>query len=140
MQGFTIEELFIGQCASFAKTITEYDIYAFAGITGDMNPAHINEEYARETQFHGRIAHGMLTAGLISAVIGMQLPGPGSIYIKQELFFLSPVHIGDTVTSQVSVQSLEREKNRVILSTVCTNQDGVCVANGTAYIMPRVRS
>ena len=91
-------DIAVGQSASFSKTITEWDVYTFAGLSGDLNPAHINEEYAKTTRFGGRIAHGMLSAGLISAVIGMQLPGPGTIYMGQTLKFLSPVRIGDTVT------------------------------------------
>ena len=132
MSGYTVEALQVGQSASFSKTITEHDVYTFAGVTGDLNPAHINESYALETQFHGRIAHGMLSAGLISAVIGMQLPGPGTIYLGQELSFRAPVRIGDTVT----VRSLNPERNRAELDTVCTNQDGVCVVTGTAKVMP----
>ena len=91
-------DIAVGQSASFSKTITEWDVYTFAGLSGDLNPAHINEEYAKTTRFGGRIAHGMLSAGLISAVIGMQLPGPGTIYLGQELSFRAPVRIGDTVT------------------------------------------
>lgn len=136
MNGFTIDQLKVGQTASFSKTITEYDVYTFAGVTGDLNPAHINEEFARQTQFHGRIAHGMLSAGLISAVIGMQLPGPGTIYPGQELSFRSPVHIGDTITATVTVRSLNLERNRAELDTVCTNQDGIQVVIGSAKIMP----
>ncbi len=136
MNGFTIDQLKVGQTASFSKTITEYDVYTFAGVTGDLNPAHINEEFARQTQFHGRIAHGMLSAGLISAVIGMQLPGPGTIYLGQELSFRSPVHIGDTITATVTVRSLNLERNRAELDTVCTNQDGIQVVIGSAKIMP----
>ena len=136
MNGFTIDQLKMGQTASFSKTITEYDVYTFAGVTGDLNPAHINEEFARQTQFHGRIAHGMLSAGLISAVIGMQLPGPGTIYLGQELSFRSPVHIGDTITATVTVRSLNLERNRAELDTVCTNQDGIQVVIGSAKIMP----
>ena len=136
MNGFTIDQLKVGQTASFSKTITEYDVYTFAGVTGDLNPAHINEAFARQTQFHGRIAHGMLSAGLISAVIGMQLPGPGTIYLGQELSFRSPVHIGDTITATVTVRSLNLERNRAELDTVCTNQDGIQVVIGSAKIMP----
>ena len=90
MTGKTISEITINESAEFAKTIAEADIYLFAGVTGDLNPAHINEAYAKETFFKGRIAHGMLLAGFISAAIGCQLPGPGSIYIKQELQFRAP--------------------------------------------------
>lgn len=133
---YSVDQLQVGQTASFSKTVTEHDVYTFAGVTGDMNPAHINESYAQQTQFHGRIAHGMLSAGLISAVIGMQLPGPGTIYLGQELSFRAPVHIGDTITAAVTVRTLNTERNRAELETVCTNQDGVCVVTGVAKVMP----
>lgn len=136
MKGKTIHELSIGETAFFEKTISESDVYLYAGITGDLNPAHVNEREASQGMFKGRIAHGMLTAGLISAVLGMQLPGPGSIYLAQELKFLSPVKIGDTIKAQVEVIELIPEKNRVILKTTCVNQNGVTVLDGTATIMP----
>lgn len=131
-----MDALQVGQTASFSKTITEHDVYTFAGVTGDLNPAHINEDYASHTMFHGRIAHGMLSAGLISAVIGMQLPGPGTIYLGQELSFRALVHIGDTITAQVTVRALDPERNRAELETICTNQDGTCVVKGAAKVMP----
>lgn len=140
MTGYSIDALQIGQTASFSKTITEHDVYTFAGVTGDLNPAHINEDYARGTMFHGRIAHGMLSAGLISAVIGMQLPGPGTIYLGQELSFRAPVRIGDTITATVTVRSLDPDRNRAELETVCTNQEGTCVVTGAAKIMPPKKS
>ena len=133
---YSVDQLQAGQTASFSKTITEHDVYTFAGVTGDLNPAHINEPFARQTQFHGRLAHGMLAAGLISAVIGMQLPGPGTIYLGQDLSFRSPVRIGDTITATVTIRSLNPERNRAELDTVCTNQDGVQVVTGTAKVMP----
>ncbi|PJB38873.1 MAG: enoyl-CoA hydratase, partial [Deltaproteobacteria bacterium CG_4_9_14_3_um_filter_51_14] len=95
MVGKTIEDLKIGDRAEFSKTVSETDIYLYAGVTGDFNPAHINEEYAKKTFFKTRIAHGMLCAGFISAVMANKLPGPGCIYLKQELSFLAPVRIGD---------------------------------------------
>lgn len=136
MKGLTIKELNIGDKASFQKTITETDVYLYAGITGDLNPAHINNIEAEKTIFKGRIAHGMLTAGLVSAVLGMQLPGPGSIYLGQELKFLAPVKIGDTIKAEVEVIEKIDEKNRIKLSTICTNQNGVEVLKGVATIMP----
>lgn len=136
MKGLTIKELNIGDKASFQKTITETDVYLYAGITGDLNPAHINQVEAEKTMFQGRIAHGMLTAGLVSAVLGMQLPGPGSIYLGQELKFMAPVKIGDTIKAEVEVIEKFEEKNRIKLSTVCTNQNGVEVLIGVATIMP----
>ena len=137
MEGKTISELTVGQSASSAKTISETDVYLFAGITGDLNPAHINEQYAGESRFGGRIAHGMLSAGLISAVIGMQLPGPGTIYVGQELKFLAPVRIGDTVTATVTVKELDMARNRAVLETICENQEGKKLISGQALVMPR---
>ncbi|WP_271812882.1 MaoC family dehydratase [Clostridium beijerinckii] len=136
MKGLTIKELKIGDKASFQKTITETDVYLYAGITGDLNPAHINQVESEKTMFQGRIAHGMLTAGLVSAVLGMQLPGPGSIYLGQELKFTAPVKIGDTIKAEVEVIERIEDKNRIKLSTTCTNQDGVEVLKGLATIMP----
>ncbi len=137
--GKTIQELRIGEMAEFSKTISESDIYLYAGITGDFNPAHINEAYAAKTFFKTRIAHGMLASGLISAILGNQLPGPGTIYIKQELNFLSPVHIGDTITARVEVSESIIEKNRVRLKTTCVNQEGVIVLEGQALVSPPKR-
>ena len=136
MKGKTIQEIKIGDKASFQKTISETDVYLYAGITGDINPAHVNEVVASESMFEERIAHGMLTAGLISAVLGVQLPGTGSIYLAQELKFTAPVRFGDTILAEVEVVEIIEEKNRVKLETVCTNQGGTVVLNGVATIMP----
>ncbi len=132
----TIRELKIGDQASTAKTISESDVYLFAGITGDHNPAHVNEVYASQTRFGRRIAHGILSAGLISAVLAMKLPGPGAIYLGQELKFVRPVYFGDTITATCTVSELLPEKNIARLETVCTNQDGAVVIKGTATVMP----
>ena len=136
MVGKTIKELQVGEKAQFGKTISESDIYLYAGITGDQNPAHINESYARETFFKTRIAHGMLCAGLISAVLGNKLPGYGTIYIRQELNFLAPVRIGDTITAQAEVIEIISAKNRVRLKTDCINQDGIIIIDGEAVVSP----
>lgn len=136
MLGRTIDQLTPGDYAEVAKTVSETDVYLFAGLTGDFNPAHINEQYAQETFFKTRIAHGVLLAGFISAAIGMKLPGPGTIYIRQELNFLAPVHIGDTITARVEVSTIDTEKNRVVLKTTCTNQEGVLVLDGEALVSP----
>lgn len=136
MKGKTIHELQIGDTASFQKTITETDVYLYAGITGDINPAHINDVVAKEGLFKERIAHGMLTAGLVSAVIGVQLPGPGSIYLGQELKFTAPVRFNDTITATVEVVDINLEKNRIKLLTTCTNQENQTVLTGFATIMP----
>ncbi len=136
MIGKTIDEIKAGDTERFSKTVSESDIYLFAGVTGDMNPAHIDESYAAGTFFKTRIAHGMLSAGFISAVIGMKLPGPGTIYMKQELKFLAPVRIGDTITATVEVIETTPEKNRARLKTTCANQDGKVVLEGEALVSP----
>ena len=136
MIGKTIEELNIGDKAEFSKTISETDIYLYAGVTGDFNPAHINEVYAKETHFKTRIAHGMLMAGFISTVIGNQLPGPGTIYLRQELNFLAPVRVGDTITAEVEVKEILEEKKHVRLKTTCLNQNGDKVLDGEAIVSP----
>ncbi|MCL2286340.1 MAG: MaoC family dehydratase [Firmicutes bacterium] len=140
MTGLTISELTVGQSASFGKTIAESDIYMFAGISGDINPAHTNEEYAKNTMFKTRIAHGMLCGGLISAVLGMQLPGPGTIYLKQDLKFLAPVFIGDTITATCTVKEIFAEKNRVIFECGVVNQQGKLVISGEATVMPPAKA
>ena len=132
----TIQEMKIGDHASVTKTVSETDVYLFAGITGDLNPAHTNEVAASKTMFKTRIAHGMLGAGFISAVLGMYLPGPGTIYMGQELKFTKPVHIGDTVTATATVEEIILENNRVILDTTVVNQDGEIVIKGKATVMP----
>ncbi len=136
MQGKTIDELHVGDQASFSKTISETDVYLYAGITGDFNPAHVDEVYAQSTAFKTRIAHGMLTAGLISNLLGTRLPGPGSIYMSQSLKFLAPVIIGDTITATVEVIDIITEKKRVLMKTTCVNQEGTVVVDGEAMISP----
>ena len=132
----TIDTINIGDSASVSKTVSETDVYLFAGITGDLNPAHTNEVASSQTMFKGRIAHGMLSAGFISAVLGMYLPGPGTIYLGQELKFTKPVRIGDTVTATATVVEKDDAKNRLKLETICTNQDGEVVIKGFATVMP----
>jgi 3-hydroxybutyryl-CoA dehydratase len=137
MLGKTIDEIKVGDSAEFAKTISESDIYLFAGVTGDLNPFHVNEEYSKKTFFKGRIAHGMLLAGFISTVVGCKLPGPGAIYVKQELKFMAPARIGDTITAKATVTEVVADKNRVVLQTTCTNQNGEVVLDGQALVSPR---
>lgn len=132
----TIQEMKIGDRANMAKTVSESDVYTFAGITGDYNPAHINEQYASQTAFGGRIAHGILSAGFISAVLATKFPGPGTIYLSQELKFTKPVRFGDTVTATCTVTEIFPEKDIAKLETVCTNQNGDVVIKGTATVMP----
>ena len=126
----------INDSAEFSKTVAESDIYLYAGISGDFNPAHTNEEYAKKTFFKTRIAHGMLSAGFISTVISMKLPGPGTIYLDQTLKFLAPVRIGDTITARAEVIEIMAEKNKVRLATTCANQDGITVLEGEAMVSP----
>jgi len=135
MIGKTYDQIEVGDVAEFSKTFSEADIYLYAGISGDFNPAHINEAFASQTYFKTRIAHGMLSAGLISAVIGTQLPGPGSIYMQQALTFLAPVYMGDTIQARVEVVE-KMEKKRVRLKTTCRNQDDVVVLDGEALVSP----
>ena len=135
MKGKTIKELQIGDSAEFTKTVTEGDVYLYAGVTGDLNPAHVNQVAAEASMFKGRIAHGMLTAGFISAVLGTQLPGPGTIYMGQELSFLKPVYFGDTITAKCEVSEIIKEKI-VKLKTTATNQKGELVLDGVATVMP----
>lgn len=135
MNGKKISQINIGDKASTQRTISESDVYLYAGITGDLNPAHIDEETSKNSMFKGRIAHGMLTAGLISGVLGMQLPGPGTIYLSQELKFTAPVKFGDTVKAEVEVVEIIKEKI-VKLKTTCTNQEGIIVLEGHATVMP----
>ena len=137
VQDIKFADLKIGDKASMSKTVTEYDVYTFAGVTGDYNPVHIDAEYAKTTMFKERIAHGMLSAGFISAVIGTALPGANSIYMGQELSFKAPVKIGDTVTATVEVIEKIEEKHRVILRTTVTNQDGVVVVDGKATMLKK---
>lgn len=139
IDGYDIEDLVVGQSATFAKTITEADIVMFAGASGDNNAVHINEEFARTTQFEGRIAHGMLTASVISAAIAGRLPGPGTVYLGQNLRFKAPVRPGETVHATVTVKELMPEKRRVSLNTVCTVA-GKVVIEGDALVMPTSRA
>jgi 3-hydroxybutyryl-CoA dehydratase len=125
----------VGQSAEMTKIITEEDVFLFAGITGDRNPVHISKEFAAKTRFGERIAHGILTAGLISAVIGMKLPGPGCLYVSQTLSFLAPVKIGDEITARAEIVEVISEK-RLKLRTQCINQRKEVVLEGEAIIVP----
>lgn len=137
--GYDIEDLKVGMTARFSKTITEADIVLFAGASGDNNAMHINEEFAQTTAFKGRIAHGMLTASVISAAIAGRLPGPGTVYLSQNLRFKAPVRPGDTVHASVTVKELFPEKRRVAMTTVCTVGDTV-VIDGEALVMATSRA
>lgn len=132
--GFTIDQMQVGMTRSYAKTLTETDIILFAAASGDINSVHLNQEYAEKTPFGGRIAHGILTAGVISACIANKLPGVGTVYLGQTLKFKAPVRPGDTVTATVTVKSLDAEKNRVVLDTIC-QVAGKTVLEGEATVM-----
>ncbi|MHA1933735.1 MAG: MaoC family dehydratase [Candidatus Thorarchaeota archaeon] len=127
-------DLSIGQTAQVIHTITDEDIQAFGKLSGDFNPLHFDEEWAETTLFKGRIAHGLLTATFISTVIGMKLPGTGTIYLSQSITFLRPVRIGDTITAKVEVVGLEDETERVTLKSTCTNQHDKVVLDGESVV------
>lgn len=130
----TFNELKIGQMASVQKTFTAADVTAFAGISLDVNPIHVSDGYASNTVFGKRVVHGILTSGLISAVLGNQLPGPGTVYLGQELRFRAPVYLGDDITAEVEILELREDKKIVKLNTTCTNQDGLVVITGQATV------
>ena len=136
LNGYYFEDLEEGMTDVFAKTITDADVMGFAGVSGDTNPLHLNHEFASGTIFKGRIAHGMLTASLISTVIGTKLPGPGCIYVSQNLRFRAPVRIGDTVTATCMVTKLIPEKRLIELSTMCTVADKPVVEGDATILVP----
>ena len=137
MQGLFFEDLSLGQSAEFTRVIGAGDIDAFAAVSGDTNPVHLDEAYARTTPFGGRIAHGMLSASYISAVLGAKLPGPGAIYLSQNLRFRRPVKIGDLVTARVTVSRLDDDKARVTLATVCLVDGRTAIDGEAVIIVPR---
>lgn len=128
-------QLTVGDHASRTMTITDETIRAFADLTGDHNPVHLDDAYAAGTRFGRRIAHGMIAAGLISATLANDLPGPGTVYLGQTLQFKAPVYPGDTITATVEVKSVRPDKPIVVLTTVCTNQDGARVLEGEATVL-----
>lgn len=136
-KGKTIDQLNIGDRASISRQITERDVIRFAELTGDINPVHMDRFYAAQSVFGERIAHGMLTASLISAVLGMKLPGSGNIYVSQTIKFRAPVKFGDVIEAEVEVVEKLPERNRVRLKTTCSNQDGTVVLEGEAVVIPR---
>lgn len=135
-KGKSIDELRVGDSAQISKRITEGDIELFARVTGDFNPVHLDHAYAEKTMFKGRIAHGLLSVGLLSSILGNILPGYGTIYLSQEVKFLAPVRIGDTITARVEIIELIPEKNKAKFRTTCINQDGKMVVDGVAWGMP----
>ena len=134
MHGYYLEDLKVGMSAVFGKTVTEADITAFAGVSGDTNPIHLHEGFAKTSRFGHRIAHGMLSASFISTVVGTRLPGPGSIYVSQSLNFRAPVKIGDTVTARCEIVEIVPDRKRIKLKTECLCGDKV-VLDGEAVIL-----
>jgi len=137
LHGFYLEDLAPGMTALYAKTVTDADVVLFAGISGDVNPVHLNQEFADRTMFRGRIAHGMLTASFISTVIGTKLPGPGCIYVSQNLKFKAPVRVGDTVNARVTVTSVDEVRGRIAVETTCTVGNTVVIAGEAVLMVPR---
>jgi 3-hydroxybutyryl-CoA dehydratase len=123
-----------GDSATFSKTITDADVVLYAALIGDINPIHLDEEYAKQTRFGRRIAHGMLAAGLVSAVLGNKIPGHGAIYAGQTIRFLRPVYIGDTITVTATIISYDRDRGRMVIETICRNQTGEKVLSGEADV------
>ena len=134
LENFTYEEITIGQTASYSKQISEQDVQLFAAVSGDVNPVHLDEAFAAATQFKGRIAHGMLTGALVSAALAMELPGPGTIYLGQELSFKAPVFFGDTITAECEVIEKQDDRRIIKLATTVRNQDDKVVITGTATV------
>lgn len=129
------ESFFLGQTGTFSKTLTQSDVYSYAGICGDFNPVHINSVEAEKSRFGKQVVHGMLTASLISTVIGMVMPGPGSVYLGQELKFLKPVFFGDTITAKVTIDGIDKEKKILHLKTEEFNQNNLIVVTGYAEVL-----
>ena len=136
--GYDFEDLTVGMTASIGRTVSEADILAFAAVSGDTNPVHLDAEFAASTMFAGRIAHGMLSASYVSTVFGTRLPGPGCIYVSQSLRFKAPVRVGDTVVARVTVTALDPDKRRASFDTVCT-VGGKAVLDGQAVLMMPAR-
>jgi len=135
-RAYTLDELSVGMTATYRHTITDADVHAFADITGDHNPLHLDEAFAQTTRFKGRIVHGMLTASYFSTVLAM-LPGPGTIYLSQSLYFRAPVRIGDTVEAQITVADIVHEKGRVLMKTVCRVGDTVVLDGEATALVPK---
>lgn len=136
MNGLYLEDLKVGMSAMFGKTVTEADIMAFAGVSGDTNPIHLHDGFARSTRFGQRIAHGMLSGSFISTVIGTRLPGPGSVYIAQTMNFMAPVLIGETITAVATITAIDERRRRVTLKTQCLNGDKVVIDGEATILVP----
>ncbi len=137
MNGLFLEDLKVGQQAMFGRTVTDADIVAFAGVSGDTNPIHLHDGFARSTRFGQRIAHGMLSGSYISTVIGTKLPGPGAVYISQTMNFMAPVIVGDTITAVATITAIDDKRRRVTLKTQCLNGDKVVIDGEAVVLVPR---
>jgi 3-hydroxybutyryl-CoA dehydratase len=137
MNGLFLEDLKVGQQAMYGRTVTDADILAFAGVSGDTNPIHLHDGFAKGTRFGQRIAHGMLSAGYISTVIGTKLPGPGAIYVSQSLNFMAPVLVGETITAVATITDIDEKRRRVTLKTQCLNGDKVVIDGEAVVLVPR---
>lgn len=137
MNGLFLEDLKIGQSAMFGRTVTDADIAAFAGVSGDTNPIHLHDGFARTTRFGQRIAHGMLSGSFISTVIGTKLPGPGAVYVSQTMAFMAPVMIGDTITAVATVTAIDEKRRRVTLKTQCLNGEKIVIDGEAVVLVPR---
>jgi 3-hydroxybutyryl-CoA dehydratase len=137
MNGLFLEDLKVGQTAMFGRTVTDADITAFAGVSGDTNPIHLHDGFARTTRFGQRIAHGMLSGSYISTVIGTKLPGPGAVYVSQTMNFMAPVIIGDTITAVATIVEIDEKRRRVTLKTQCLNGDKVVIDGVATVLVPR---
>ena len=137
MHGLYLEDLKVGQQAMFGRTVTDADILAFAGVSGDTNPIHLHDGFARTTRFGQRIAHGMLSGSYISTVIGTKLPGPGAVYVSQTMNFKAPVIIGDTITAIATITAIDQGRRRVTLKTQCLNGDKVVIDGEATVLVPR---
>jgi 3-hydroxybutyryl-CoA dehydratase len=137
VHGHYLEDMSVGMTAVYTRTVTEADIVLFSGISGDANPVHLDQEFAESTMFKGRIAHGMLTASFISTVLGTKLPGPGCIYISQNLKFKAPVRIGDTVKARVTVTAVDQERGRITVATVCHVGETQVIDGEAQLLVPR---
>lgn len=137
--GKSINEIKIGDKAYFAKTISESDIIQYAGITGDVNPIIVDEEFAKKTPFKKRLVHGMLIASFFSNIVGTKLPGPGTTHISYKVKFIKPAYIGDTIQTKVEVLEINKEKNTILLDVECMNQNGILIMKGNGVVFPPIK-
>lgn len=138
--GMSLEDIKVGMSASYSQTISDADVKRFAGLSGDNNPVHMSDDYAGESRFGKRIAHGLMSASFFSALFGTRIPGPGCVYVSQSLAFKRPVYIGDTVTATVTVKSIDINKQRIFFETVCKVRNKVVIDGEAEIFMPQNKS